>query len=141
MKENLQNSNNCPCSPGSTWIPPAFVGNDYFCESGCPGNFQRRLYPDPLWDGEGCGSLETVCCQAAGLPWFHKRLSAATSDNIEMRICISTTVHLMMRTFQLATMTFMSSEKQQSNRCYCALDTSTNCCERCDIVLVVSNVM
>ena len=79
----------CPCSPGSTQVPPAFVGNDYFCESGCPGLalYQRRLYPDPLWDGEGCGILETVCCQAAGLPWFHKRLSAPTSDNIEMRIC------------------------------------------------------
>ena len=80
----------CPCSPGSTQLPPAFVGNDYFCESGCPGHFQQRLYPDPLWDGEGCGSLETVCCQAAGLPWFHKRLNAPTSDNIEMRICANT---------------------------------------------------
>ena len=60
--------NNCPCSSGSTndssgWmrvIPPAFVGNDYFCESGCPGHVANVLYPDPLWDGEGCGSLETV---------------------------------------------------------------------------------
>ena len=91
MQENLQHSSNCPCSPGSTRIPPAFVGNDYFCESGCPGHAVNVLYPDPLWDGEGCGSLETVCCQAAGLPWFHKRLSAATSDIIEMRICSSTT--------------------------------------------------
>ena len=72
---------------GSIQTPPAFVGNDYFCESGCPGHYQERLYPDHLWDGEGCGSLETVCCQAAGLPWFHKRLSAPTGDNIEMRIC------------------------------------------------------
>ena len=81
---------NCPCSPGSTQTPPAFVGNDYFCESGCPGHFhhQSRLYyTDPLWDGEGCGSLEAVCCRAAGLPWFHKRLSAPTNDYIEMRIC------------------------------------------------------
>ena len=77
----------CPCSPGSTQTLPAFVGNDYFCESGSPESYQQTLYPDPLWDGEGCGSLETVCCQAAGLPWFHKRLSAPTSDNIEMRIC------------------------------------------------------
>ena len=77
----------CPCSPGSKQTVPAFVGNDYFCESGCPGHFQQRLYSDPLWDGEGCGSLETVCCQAAGLPWFHKRLSAPASDYIEMRIC------------------------------------------------------
>ena len=77
----------CPCSPGSKQTPPSFVGNDYFCESGCPGHFQRQLYTDPLWDGEGCGSLETICCQAVGLPWFHKRLSAATNDNIDMRIC------------------------------------------------------
>ena len=81
--------NTCPCSPGSTQTRPSFVGNDYFCESGCPGLYQRQLYTDPLWDGEGCGSLETVCCQAAGLPWFHKRLSAPTNDNIEMRICAS----------------------------------------------------
>ena len=79
----------CPCSPGSVQVPPAFVGNDYFCESGCPGTYQQKLYPDPLWDGEGCGSLEIVCCHiaSAGLPWFHKRLSAPTNDNIEMRIC------------------------------------------------------
>ena len=77
----------CPCSPGSKQTVPAFVGNDYFCESGCPVHFQPNLYPDSLWDGERCGSLETVCCQAAGLPWFHKRLSAPASDYIEMRIC------------------------------------------------------
>ena len=71
---------------GSKQTVPAFVGNDY-CESGCPVHFQPNLYPDSLWDGERCGSLETVCCQAAGLPWFHKRLSAPASDYIEMRIC------------------------------------------------------
>ena len=85
--KNLVSAYNSPCSPGSTQILPAFVGNDYFCESGCPGSLLQVLYTNPLWDGEGCGSLETVCCQAAGLPWFHKRLSAPTSDNIEMRIC------------------------------------------------------
>ena len=79
---------NCPCMPGSAQSSPAFVDNDYFCESGNSGpGWVKKLYPDPLWDGEGCGSLETHCCQAAGLPWFHKRLSAPTIDNIEMRIC------------------------------------------------------
>ena len=53
----------------------------------CPGHSSTQDYTDPLWDGEGCGSLETICCQAAGLPWFHKWLSAPNSDNIEMRIC------------------------------------------------------
>ena len=79
--------NNCPCMPGSNQTIPKFVDKDYFCESGNSQYSKQKLYPDPLWDGEGCGSLETVCCQAAGLPWFHKRLSASTNDNIEMRIC------------------------------------------------------
>ena len=52
-------------------IPPAFVGSDYFCESGRPERrVQQKLYSDPLWDGQGCGSLhETACYQAAaGIP-------------------------------------------------------------------------
>ena len=86
--ENYVSSSNCPCSQGSNQVSPSFVGNDYFCESGCPDrHVQQKLYSDPLWDGEGCGFHETICCQAAGLPWFHKRLSAPTNDNIEMRIC------------------------------------------------------
>ena len=43
---------------------------------------------DLLWDGEGCGTLEAVCCAAPGLPWFHKVLDAPITDNIEMRLCI-----------------------------------------------------
>ena len=78
----------CPCNNGSTQTSPSFVGNDYFCESGCPGQFEpRRFYPDPLWDGEGCGSLETACCRAPGLPWFHKVLNTSTTDYMEMRVC------------------------------------------------------
>ena len=85
--ESSHSTYNCPCMPGSAQSSPAFVGNDYFCESGYSGPLVNKLYTDPLWDGEGCGSLETICCQAAGLPWFHKRLSAPTNDNIEMRVC------------------------------------------------------
>ena len=46
-----------------------------------------RFYPDPLWDGEGCGIRETACCRAPGLPWFHKVLNTPTTDYIEIRIC------------------------------------------------------
>ena len=43
---------------------------------------------DPLWDGEGCGSLEAECCATPGLPLFHQILDAPTTDYIEMRLCI-----------------------------------------------------
>ena len=79
-------SQRCPCL-GNTGRP--FVGNDFFCESGNhgPGPSTSQLYPEPLWDGKGCSSLETACCQAPGLPWFHKKLNAPTNDNMEMRLC------------------------------------------------------
>ena len=70
--------------------PPSFVGSDYFCESGCPAYFDGTTFhaADPLWDGEGCGTLEAECCAAPGLPWFHKVFNAPTTDDIEMRVCI-----------------------------------------------------
>ena len=84
---------NCPCSPGSPQSShiQSFVGDDYFCESGNSdpnGNIPRHLYTtDPLWDGKGCGSIEQTCCQAPGLPWFHKVLNSTTTDYLEMRVC------------------------------------------------------
>ena len=78
----------CPCAPNSTVTVPSFIGNDYFCESGCPGNWQINvLYTDPLWDGKQCGLIEKDCCLAPGLPWFHKTLNSSTTDYIELRVC------------------------------------------------------
>ena len=81
----------CPCATGSTQLPnvQSFIGNDYFCESGCPGNWEygTPYFSDSLWDGKQCGSLEEDCCQASGLPWFHKVLSSTTTDYIELRVC------------------------------------------------------
>ena len=79
--------NLCPCSTGSA--PPSAVGNNYFCESGCPGNINVNTFysNDRLWDGEQCGVIERGCCSAPGLPWFHKTLSSPTSDYIELRLC------------------------------------------------------
>ena len=79
---------NCPCSPGSLQSShiQSFVGNDYFCESVDPNGSVLNT-ADPLWDGKGCGSLEQTCCQAPGLPWFHKVLNSTTTDYIEMRVC------------------------------------------------------
>ena len=80
----------CPCSNTAvTYSTPSFVGNDYFCETAnsqpcCPKGmfFTNNL----LWDGQGCGAAST-CCSYNTPPWFYKRLPAATSDDIEVRIC------------------------------------------------------
>ena len=80
-------SSSCPCAGGRS--PPGYVGSDYFCESGSNGEtVSQTLYTsDPLWDGQGCVGGEAACCQATGIPWFHKILSASTTDFIELRIC------------------------------------------------------
>ena len=81
----------CPCGSLGPQTPPSFVGNDYYCESGNPkypvkGKFYTN---DPLWDGHQCGNIETTCCQRTGIPWFNKKFSYSTTDNIEMRICLN----------------------------------------------------
>ena len=77
----------CPCAGGTP--PPAFVGSDYYCESGVnTGSWSWVLYPnDPLWDGQGCNGLESTCCDPPNLPWFCKKLPELTNDNLELRIC------------------------------------------------------
>ena len=83
---------NCPCSnpdhPNNV-LPPSFVGNNYYCESGNPTNTYiiNHLYSDdPLWDGEQC---EGQCCSnGKSPPWFSVELPNPTTDDIEVRICI-----------------------------------------------------
>ena len=89
-------TNNCPCTnrdqADEAAKPPAFVGNDYFCDTGSSGPFdfdsdiQTFHSDDPLWDGAGCGPLND-CCNFNNPPWFHKQLPLPTTDNIEMRVC------------------------------------------------------
>ena len=86
----------CPCALNGTGIqlqqPPAFVGNNYFCESANPlTSFENtnvfRYTDDPLWDGERC---EGQCCNNANYsspPWFNVTLPDVTSEKIEVRIC------------------------------------------------------
>uniref|UniRef100_A0A1X7V866 Fibrinogen C-terminal domain-containing protein n=1 Tax=Amphimedon queenslandica TaxID=400682 RepID=A0A1X7V866_AMPQE len=80
---------NCPCG-GATKAIPSFIGTNYFCESGNPTTgWSSSLYlSDPLWDGQGCGSLEGNCCGVAGLPWFHRDYATQSfNDYLEMRVC------------------------------------------------------
>ena len=84
----------CPCdTPDFNHSIPAFVGNDYFCESGLHSNWIDNYFMefhsnDILWDGLGCTSTST-CCQLNNPPWFTKNLHNATTDDIELRICTS----------------------------------------------------
>ena len=82
---------NCPCvNVSSTSTVPVFVGDNYFCESGNPTSVNRldRVFTnDPLWDGDGCGPT-TSCCKKNNPPQFCTTLPQATTDDIEVRICL-----------------------------------------------------
>ena len=87
---------NCPCAligtnfQNLTRFPPAFVGDNYFCESANPlSSFQStnvfQYTDDPLWDGKRC---EGQCCTNSNSPpWFSVTLPDITNENIEVRIC------------------------------------------------------
>ena len=83
----------CPCDSSSAVPAPAFVGEDYFCESGLHEPWVHRqsnfvLFPnDPLWDGQDCPSSST-CCSLHNPPYFVKQLPSSTAANIEARICL-----------------------------------------------------
>ena len=85
---NQAHSSTCPCT-GSGASPPAFVGSDYYCESGVNSDpWDFILYSnDTLWDGQGCDGLERTCCDSPNLPWFCKELPQSTTDYLEVRIC------------------------------------------------------
>ena len=82
-------TSNCPCAKYPGRAPPAFVRQDYYCESGITGRYQdnRRIaLDDPLWDGDGCGP-DNSCCNQTGLPWFYRTLPQEVGDDIEVRLC------------------------------------------------------
>ena len=78
----------CPCDSSSGAQPQDFVGSNYYCESGNPGqDWVGQEFPnDKLWDGEQC-SHEGTCCTGTNIPpWFTVNLGSPTSDDIEVRI-------------------------------------------------------
>ena len=77
----------CPCAPGSTASKAAFIGDDYYCESGASSLHYILYTDDPLWDGKNCGAVEQGCCDQPGMPWFHKVLEQPVTDSIELRVC------------------------------------------------------
>ena len=79
---------NCPCATTAGTNPPAFVGNDYYCESGNIGTYESDTYylSDPLWEGNGCSS-GNGCCAQIGMPWFYRKLPLSVVEDFEIRIC------------------------------------------------------
>ena len=81
-------SYNCPCATVPGPKPPAFVGNDYYCEAGNSGALNTGIYylSDPLWDGKGC-DYRSGCCADIGKPWFYRKLPIPVTGDLEVRMC------------------------------------------------------
>ena len=81
---------NCPCSQFPGNLPPFFVHDNYYCESGrllTPDNAVSGVFiDDPVWDGKGCTN-DNGCCSEPSLPWFYRLFPLTTNENIETRIC------------------------------------------------------
>ena len=85
----------CPCDTINENIVatfPPFVGDDYFCETAIHApwldQYQGVFFAnDPLWDGMNCRSVQ--CCQLNNPPWFTKTLPRSTTDDIELRVCLT----------------------------------------------------
>ena len=79
---------NCPCISSYGTQPPAFVGNDYFCDVRKGGVSRRGTFHGDslLWDGVGCRP-QNECCSFNTPPWFFKQLPQPTTEDIEMRVC------------------------------------------------------
>ena len=84
---------NCACTNTHyNWFYQlsSFIKNNYFCDTGNPGpGVSGNTYysDDPLWNGAGCGENST-CCQFNNPPWFYSSLPEATTDNLEVRLCL-----------------------------------------------------
>jgi len=78
-------SSNCPCAQVPGTPPPAFVKDDYYCESGTTGTTVHANFylSDPLWDGDGCPD-SSGCCALLGMPWFYRRIPTRVSKDIEV---------------------------------------------------------
>ena len=87
-------TDSCPCTAkGTTSTVPSFIGSDYYCSSGNSrssdsSSVVHSLYP--LWrtSGPSCVSGST-CCDNPDQPWFKKKLTRPSNENVEMRWCAS----------------------------------------------------
>ena len=88
-KNDPENRVNCPCSEFSGQLPPSFIHDNYYCESGNlqMKNINNNYYiDDPLWDGKGC-SINNSCCSEPSQPWFYRQMPLMVNEDVETRIC------------------------------------------------------
>ena len=86
---NSHVSSNCPCASYAGFPAPSYLGDNWYCESGNPEEFNpwppTLLSNDLLWDDVDCEG--TCCSNGKSPPWFSVELPAPTDDYIEARIC------------------------------------------------------
>ena len=85
----LAHSMGCPSTLNGGALPPSFVRDHCYCESGSTRtglHFGAYFTGDPLWDRRGC-SASNSCCAQPNLPWFYCQIPLTNNDNIEARIC------------------------------------------------------
>jgi len=89
-EEHKKIRQSCPCAVEWHYPLPAFVGSDYFCETGNHGRTEDNttFINDPLWNGKGCVN-DTKCCEFNNPPWFFKKLPEPTTDNLEVVILLN----------------------------------------------------
>jgi hypothetical protein len=85
-KPTSRSGNACPCDNGPA--PPAFVGDQWTCETGNDQpDFRNELIylSDVLWDADG-DAHGADCVPVMEPGWFEARLPAPTDARIEVRI-------------------------------------------------------
>ena len=79
----------CPCTIARGPLPPSFVHENYYCESGSSSTRPTESSywtTDPVWDGKGCPNKNS-CCSEPNLPWFYRQIPLTTEKFLEARIC------------------------------------------------------
>ena len=84
-------TDSCPCTAqGTTSTVPFVIGSDYYCSSGNngTGDSPAVVHSSPLWrtSGPSCVSGST-CCDNPDQPWFKKKLTQPSNEDVEMRWC------------------------------------------------------
>ena len=92
LREDTSSEYNCPCAahPSTEPLTPDYVGDHYYCDTATyyHPSWGEWYTNNSLWDGKDCYS-GSKCCSNDRLPWFWRTLPQETTDDVEVRWCIS----------------------------------------------------
>ena len=91
LREDSSYGYNCPCAahPKPEPLTPDYVGNHYYCDTATYYHPKEEWHTNnALWDSKDCHQ-GSKCCDNERLPWFWRTLPQETSDDVEVRWCIS----------------------------------------------------